>query len=245
MGVLDGQTALITGASRGIGRSIALAFASEGARVAVCARSLQETSNVCCEIEAAGSEAAAFQVDLRSEESIKEMVADVNSRFGPIDILVNNAAVIVLSPLTDTSTEEWDNAMSTNVRGVFMTCREVVPQMMERRNGRIINVGSMAGHRGYKEQGAYCASKHALAGLSKVLAIETQAYGIRVHVLSPGGVLTGLSRDLRASRGEPEDSAEWMTPEEVAKAALYLCSQDRAAFTDELVLRRYASEPWR
>ena len=135
--------------------------------------------------------------------------------------------------------------MATNVRGVFLTCREVLPEMIERRRGRIINVGSTAGRRGYEEQGAYCASKHALAGLSKVLAIEAQKHGVRVQMLSPGGVLTGLSSDLRASRGESEDSPEWMTTEEIARAAIYLCTQDGAAITDELILRRFASEPWR
>ena len=145
----------------------------------------------------------------------------------------------------DTSTEVWDDLMDTNIRGVFLTCREVLPGMMERKSGRIINVGSTAGRRGYVEQGAYCASKHALVGLSKVLAIETRSYGIRVQMLSPGGVLTGLSSELRADRGESEDSPEWMTTEEIARAAMYLATQDGAAFTDELILRRYASEPWR
>jgi len=153
--------------------------------------------------------------------------------------------VIALKKIVDTETEVWDDLMDTNARGAFLTCREVLPEMIERRKGRIINVGSTAGRRGYDEQGAYCASKHALAGLSKVLAIETQRYGIRVHMLSPGGVLTGLSSELRASRGEPEDSPDWMTPEEIARAALYLCTQDGAAMTDELILRRFASEPWR
>ncbi len=184
-------------------------------------------------------------MDLRSEESIKNAIAEGRSRLGQIDILVNNAAIIALHKITETSTETWDDVMSTNVRGVFLTCREVLPEMMERRSGRIINIGSTAGRRGYEEQGAYCASKHALAGLSKVLAIETQKYNIRVQMLSPGGVLTGLSSELRASRGEAEDSPEWMTVEEIAQAAVYLCSQKGAAITDELILRRFASEPWR
>ena len=245
MALLQGQFAFITGAGRGIGREIALALANEGAIIAAAARSDEESRALSDHINAAGGTALPIKMDLRSESSVKEAVDRAQSELGPIDILVNNAAIMTLCKLDETSTETWDDVMSTNVRGTFLTCREVVPGMKARRTGRIINVGSTAGRRGYTEQGAYCASKHALAGLSKVLSIETQEYGIRVHVLSPGGVLTGLSGKLRADRGEPEDSAEWMTPQEVARAVLYLCTQDGAAFTDELVLRRCASEPWR
>lgn len=245
MGLLDGQTALVTGAGRGIGRAMVEAFAREGASVAAAARTKNEIEQVCAEVGAKGAKAVAVQMDLRSEQSIKGAVEKTRRDLGRIDILVNNAGVIALRQLVDTPTDVWDDLMSTNVRGVFLLCREVLPEMIERRSGRIINVGSAAGRRGYREQGAYCTSKHALAGLTKVLAAETQQYGIRIHLLSPGGVLTGLSSELRASRGEAEDSPEWMTSEEVAEAALYLCSQTGAAFTDELMLRRYAAEPWR
>lgn len=245
MGLLDGQIAFVTGASRGIGRAIAIAFAKEGARIGAAARNEDQLSDLCNEIKAMGGECIGISMDLRSEDSIKAAVGKAQNELGPIDLLVNNAGVIELSPIANTSTQAWDDLMDTNIRGVFITCREVLPQMMERKSGRIINIGSMAGRRGYLEQGAYCASKHALVGLSKVLAIETQKHGIRVQMLSPGGVLTELSSGLRASRGESEDSPEWMTAEEVADAALYLCSQTGAAFTDELVLRRFASEPWR
>lgn len=245
MGLLEGQVAFITGASRGIGRAIAIAFAKDGARIGAAARNEEQLASLCSEIEAMGGECIGIPMDLRSEESIKAAVSKIQSNLGPIDLLINNAAVIELNTIVNTSTEAWDILMDTNIRGLFITCREVLPQMMKRQSGRIINIGSMAGRRGYPEQGAYCASKHALVGLSKVLAIENQKYGIRVHMLSPGGVLTELSSELRASRGESEDSPEWMTSEEVAEAALYLCSQTGAAFTDEILLRRFASEPWR
>ncbi len=245
MGVLEGQTAFITGASRGIGRAIAFAFAREGAAIAAAARSLDLLEELCREITSAGGKAIPVQMDMHSEESIKQAVAKARSELGRIDILVNNAGVLKLCKIADTSAEVWDEIMTVNVRGVFLTCREVLPEMIERRSGRIINIGSSAGRRGYVEQGAYCASKHALAGLTKVLTLETQAYGVRVNMLSPGGVLTELSRELRASRGEPEDSSEWMTPEEVAEAAVYLCTQTGAGTTDELILRRYMAESWR
>ncbi len=242
---LDGQVAFITGASRGIGRAIAEAFAREGAAVAAAARSEGDIRDLCDGINSPGGRAISVQMDLRSEESVKQAIAGARAELGPIDILVNNAGIIALHKIADTPTDVWDDVMDTNARGAFLTCREVLPGMIERKRGRIINIGSTAGRRGYDEQGAYCASKHALAGLSKVLAIETQKYGIRVHMLSPGGVLTGLSSKLRASRGESGDSPEWMTADEIARASLYLCTQDGAAMTDELVLRRFASEPWR
>ena len=245
MALLDGQVAFITGASRGIGRVIAEVFAREGAIIAAAARSVDQLNDLCEQINKNGGKAIPVPMDLKDEDSIKSAIKKAENELGSIDILVNNAAMITLSKIADTPTDIWDELMNINVRGLFITCREVLPSMMERKAGRIINIGSMAGRRGYDEQGAYCASKHALVGLSKVLAIETAKHGIRVHLLSPGGVLTELSQDLRASRGESEDSPEWMTSEEVANAALYLCSQTGAAFTDELILRRYASEPWR
>ncbi|MEN6356095.1 MAG: SDR family oxidoreductase [Armatimonadota bacterium] len=245
MSILKGKIAFITGAGRGIGKAIAEAFAAEGAKIAAAARTESEINALCEKISAQGGKALPVIMDLKSEESIKNAINKAQSELGPIDVLVNNAGVMALGKICETSAQTWDDIMNTNVRGIFITCREVIPQMMERKAGRIINIGSMAGRRGYSEQGVYCTSKHALVGLSKVLAIETQKYGIRVHVISPGGVLTGLSTNLRADRGEPEDSPNWMTAEEVAEAAVYLCTQDGAAFTDELVLRRFASEPWR
>ena len=245
MGNLSGKVTFITGAGRGIGKAISELFAAEGAIIAAAARSEDEINTVCSKIKSRGGSAMPIVMDLQSEESIISAVSKAQSELGPIDILINNAAILTLSSIAETSTQAWDDIMSTNMRGLFITCREVLPAMMERKTGRIINIGSLAGRRGYPEQGAYCTSKHALVGFTKVLALETQSHGIRVNMLSPGGVLTDLSKNLRASRGESEDSPEWMTSEEVAQAALYLCNQIGAAVTDELVLRRHASGPWR
>jgi NAD(P)-dependent dehydrogenase (short-subunit alcohol dehydrogenase family) len=244
MGQLQGEVAVITGGGRGIGRAIAFALADEGAKIAVAARSATEIEAVAGRINAGGGLAVAIRADLTVEEDVKRIIHEAEATLGQIDILINNAAVLKLAPVSESTTEMWDELMSVNIRSVFIACREVLPGMMERRSGRIINVGSTAGRRGYVEQGAYCASKHALIGLTKVLALETRPYGIRVQALSPGGVLTGLSQELRESRGNERDD-EWMTPEEIARAAVYLCTQDGAAITDELILRRYESEPWR
>ncbi len=241
---LRNKVAIITGGGRGIGRATALAMARDGARVALTARTATEIEAVAGMIVESGGQAVAIRADLTVEDDVKRVVKEAEAALGPTDILINNAAILKLSNIGDMPTSLWDETMSTNLRSVFLACREVLPGMMQRGSGRIINVGSMAGRRGYVEQGAYCASKHGLIGLSKVLALETQEYGIRVHVLAPGGVMTGLSKELRDSRGNVAEGT-WMTPEEVAQAVLYLCTQDGAAVTDELVLRRFESEPWR
>lgn len=245
MSSISGKVVFITGANRGIGRAIAELFAVNGAIVAGAARDMSLLEEVCSGVRAKGGRATAYHLDLRDEESIKSALARVQAELGTIDILINNAGIINLKTIVDSSTDVLDEIMDTNLRGVFITCREVLPSMIERKSGRIINVGSLAGKTGYVEQAAYCASKHALVGFTKVLAMETQQHGVRIHMLSPGGVLTELTDDLRASRNEPPDAPDWMRPEEVAEGALYLCTQDGPGVTDELVLRRYKSAPWR
>ena len=242
--MLDENVVLITGGSKGIGKELALYFGQSGAKVAICARNEQALKNAASKVIEEGGVCLPIAADISDQEQVQAMVSKVEAELGPVDILINNAAELSLSTIVETSLTDWERTMAINVRGVFLCCKAVLPGMMSRKTGRIINIGSLAGRRGYPEQGAYCASKHALVGLTKVLAIETQGYGIRVNMVSPGGVMTDLSAALRDSRGGVEES-EWMTPAEVAEAVLYICSQDGAAITDELVLRRFASEPWR
>lgn len=241
---LNGKTAIVTGAGRGIGRAIAHRFAKDGANVVIVARNLDQINKVNDEIIEMGGKSIAVQTDVTNEQQVIEMVARAESEFGQIDILVNNAGVMVLKSIIYTSVEEWKSVMDTNLLGVFLCSRTVMPSMMKRRTGRIINIGSMAGRRGYPEQGVYCTSKHGLYGLSKVMAIEGHTYGIRVNVVSPGGVLTDLSESLLNSRGTSQAS-EWMTAEEVADGVYYIATQEGPATSDELVLRRNSSEPWR
>lgn len=241
---LHGKVAVVTGAGRGIGRAIALRFAAEGAKVVLAARSEDELNAVAQEIASAGGDAIAVKTDVSSEADVKNLIAVTESSFGAVDILVNNAGTMILKPLAETTVEEWNGVMNANLLGAFLCAREALPSMMERRTGRIINIGSMAGRRGYPEQGVYCTSKHGLYGLTKVLAIEGQKYGIRVNMVSPGGAHTKLGEPLLATR--PAEEAElWMSPEEVADAVLFVATQDGPAQTDEIVLRRFASEPWR
>lgn len=240
---LKGKVAIITGAGRGIGREVALKFALDGAKVVLASRTKGEIEAVVREITGRGGEALAVPTDVSSESEIKQLVETTEAHFGPVDILVNNAGTLILKPLVETSPEELNKVIGTNLIGPFLCAKAVLPSMMNRRTGRIINIGSLAGRQGYPSQGAYCTSKHGLAGLTKVLAIECKPFNIRVNMVSPGGVITGLSSNLLASRGT--DSSEWMTPAEVAEAVFYVANQEGPATTDELVLRRFASEPWR
>lgn len=241
---LAGKVALITGAGRGIGRAIANRFVRDGVQVALVARSADQLDDAAREISDNGGIAIPIPTDITDESQVASMVATAEQELGPIDILVNNAGIMVLKPIIETSLEEWNKVMDTNLVGVFLCSKYVMPSMMARKTGRIINIGSMAGRRGYPAQGAYCCSKHGLYGLSKVMSIECQPYGIRVNMVSPGGVLTELSESLLSSRGATQ-SSEWMTSEEVADGVYYVATQEGPAMTDELVLRRNSSEPWR
>jgi len=242
---LKDKVVLLTGASKGIGKDLAYTLAKEGAKVVACARNIDTLIDICNDITSLGFFAYPMKLDLQDEESIVQVVKKTKELYGQIDILINNAGLLALSEVSKMSTKVFDDIMSINVRGVFLMCREVLDSMIASKSGRIINIGSMAGRRGYPEQSAYCASKHALVGFTKSLALEVKKHNIRVSIVSPGGVLTDMSKDLRETRGEAGDNPNWMTVEEVCNGVMYLLSQNGAAFTDELVLRRFESEPWR
>jgi len=239
---LTGKVALVTGGGRGIGRAAATALAARNAAVGVLARTREEIEAVAQAIRAGGGRALPVVCDVRSEEQVAAAFDAVERELGPVDIVVNNAGELLLKPLAETGLDEWRSVLEVNLTGAFIVAREAM-RRMSRRPGRIINVGSLAGRRGYPEQGAYCASKHGLIGLTKVMAIEGQPLGIRVHLVSPGGVLTDLSAGLRAAR--KDDASLWMTPEEVADAIVFCALQEGAAVSDEICLRRFDSEPWR
>lgn len=236
---LEGKTALITGAGRGIGRGIALAFAREGARIAAVARTpgeLEKTVHLVCE---AGGEAAAFPCDVADAVAVRHTVQAATARFGAIDLLVNNAGVAVFKPFHELTPEDWNKTIDVNLNGVFHTVQAVLPGMMARRQGRIINISSVAGLKPLLHQSAYCASKHALNGLTLVLAMELKEHGIGVHAICPGGVDTRLSQDAMPQR----DKSDWMTPEDIAHAALYLATLSPRMTTDILLVRRFGSVP--
>lgn len=237
--LLQGKTALITGAGRGIGRGIALAFAAQGCDIAAAARSVDEVNGTVDAVKRAGRRALALIVDVSNERDVRQMADETLNAFGHIDILVNNAGYACFKPFSELSLEEWRKTIDVNLTGVFLCTKVVLPSMIKRQSGRIINISSVAGLKPLSDQSAYCASKHGLNGLTKVLAMELRQYNIGVHSICPGGVDTRLAQEAMPDR----DKSDWMTPEDIAHACLYLASLSPRATTDEIVVRRFGSVP--
>ena len=238
--VLTGKAAVVTGAGRGIGKRIAQRLAEVGVRVALAARSKDQLDGVHSEIIRSGGCAIAIPTDMAREKEIARLVEHTVLEFGRLDIVVNNAGVGFFGPLADMPTDQWDRIMSVNARGPFILCREAIPHLRRQDDAFIVNVASVVGVKGYENQAAYAASKHALMGMTKVLARELQADGVRVHAICPGGVDTEM---VRLSRPDL-DPAILMKPDEIADAVMFLLTRRGNAVIDEIHLRRSSSTPW-
>ena len=237
---LEGKVAIVTGAGRGIGRSIALTLARNGARGSLAARTEAELQAVQSEIESFGGQAASFPTDVSREAEVISLVRNTVERFGRLDILINNAGIGIFGPLVETTTEQWDRIMAINARGPFLLCREAIPYLKKQEQAFIINIASVVGVKGYVNQAAYSASKHAVMGMTKALAKEVQGDGIRVHAICPGGVDTQL-----LSQARPDlDRSVLMQPEELADIVLSLVTRQGNAVIDEIHVRRAISTPW-
>jgi len=239
---LQGQVALVTGASSGLGRASALALAQSGADVVLLARSADDLQQVVAELTPTGRRTLALPGDLAHEDDIVNAIARAIETFGHIDILVNAAGTDVPGPIVQLSTRDWDYVLDVNLRAPFLLAKAVFPYMSQARRGTIINISSVAGKRGWAHASAYCASKFGLTGLTQVLAAEGKAYGIRACVVYPGAMAThwGLwspaERDALPHEAQPPTKA--LPPAEVAALIVWI-----AAAPPELVLNEVIVSP--
>jgi 3-oxoacyl-[acyl-carrier protein] reductase len=239
-GQLAGKVAIVTGASRGIGRAISIALAQEFATVVLAARSIQDLQKTAEQVTKAGGQARIILVELTEEDSIRNLVKVTGEKLGRLDILVNNAGVTHSAELQQTSTEDWQRCISINARAPFILCREALPLLKKSDSAHIVNIASVVGVKGYPLQSAYTASKHALRGMTMSLAEELKGSNIRVHLLCPGGVDTDMVDRVRPDIAKDE----LIKPEEIAELVLYLVTHKGNAVVDELRIRRATSAPW-
>lgn len=236
----EGQVALVTGAGRGIGRAIARALGAAGAHVVVAARRQKEIEAVAKEIVAAGGQAMSQPLDIAQEDQVDAAFAQVREKLGRLDVLVNNAGIGRFGPLADFASEDLKQVVAVNLLGTFWCCQQAMRLMIPQRRGYIINISSVVGFKGYPNQAAYTATKHAVMGLTKSLAVEAQPHGIRVSAVLPGGVDTGLVGDARPDL----DRSILMRPEDIAQAVMFLLSLSEKAAVDEIYIRRRTSQPF-
>jgi 3-oxoacyl-[acyl-carrier protein] reductase len=237
---LDRQVALITGASRGIGRATALALAAQGAHIVAAARNQELLNTLVEDIKNTGGKASAIAFDLADESSINALVDQVGSEFGRLDILVNNAGLTHSALMEETTTSDFDHIMAVNSRGPYILTRQCLPLLKQAPQATIVNISSVVGVKGYPKQSAYTASKHTLRGWSIALAEELCGSNIRVHVICPGGVNTDMVSNVRPDIAKDE----LISPEEVAELVTYCATHKGNAVIDEFRIRRNTGNPW-
>ena len=238
MGKLENKIAIITGGARGIGRAIAEAFVAEGADVAIADKAPDSSSGeLLGALRKGGRRAIYVQTDVSQEAQVKAMVERVEKELGPVDILVNDAGIFSQVLLHEMSSEQWDRVLNVNLRGVFLCTRYVLPQMLERKSGNIINVGSQLGQIGGHEMVHYSASKGGVLAFTKALAREVSTQGVRVNAIAPGPILTDMMKD---------ETDEWRDKKlaempigrfgqafEVAPTAVFLASDDSTYYVGQ------------
>jgi NAD(P)-dependent dehydrogenase (short-subunit alcohol dehydrogenase family) len=247
---LKGHIALVTGGSKGIGRSIALAFAGEGADVAICARHLDELERVSSEIETFGVRALPMECDVTDTDQVHALPAKITNQLGPVDILVNNAGTSGSHKFLGHPDELWNSMIDLNLNSVYHVCKSFVPSMVERESGRIITIGSIRSKVGAPYVAAYTASKHGVLGLMRVLALELIRYDITVNVICPSFVDTPMTdgnvarlmertgrpaAEIREHMASASPQKRILEPEEIAAVALMLASDQARGITGQAI----------
>lgn len=233
---LVGSVCLITGASAGIGKACALALAEEGASLVLVARRKQRLDELVEMIQSAGGQAVTVVGDVREEEMAQRAILAAKENFGALHILINDAGMGNYKPLIETSAEEYDEMMDTNVRSTFLFTRHAVPLMKEQGSGTILMISSMAGIYGFAGEAVYCATKFAQVGFAQALDKELRPFGIKVGVICPGGVKT----EFALGRGRTEEGVAqsgMLDPEDVAGAVLLACTQPAGSRIVEIQMR--------
>ena len=234
MTVTSGQKVLITGASRGIGKASAIAFAKAGYGVALVSRNQAELDQLAEEIRSSGGEAFPFDIDLTETAAVAEKLQQLVKQFGPFDILINNAGMAYTGSLLEMNLEDWQRVMTLNLTAAFQCIQTVLPGMRAQKQGTIVNVISVAGKQAFPDWGAYCASKFGLMGLTKSLAQEERAHGLRVVAFCPGAVNTPLWDTDTVDADF--DRTSMLSPEDVAQTLVQTVSLPNHAVIDEISL---------
>jgi len=228
---LEGKIALVTGGNRGIGFAIARRLGKMGARVSICGRDQAKLVQSASILRGEGIETLAIRADLRHADEISSLVLKTQQEWGPIDILVNNAGSGLFGPFHEFAETDWDRILDTNLKSVFLLSRAVVPEMIRRQTGHIVNISSLAGKNTFAGGAIYCASKWGLMGLSGSMAEDLRGHGIRVSAICPGSVATefsgqGIKNPLKA-----------LQPEDIAHAVAALVTQSEGSFISEVHIR--------
>lgn len=240
---LDQKIAIVTGSGRGIGRSIALAFAKEGARVTVTGDHIENCGNVVNEIADLGGKAIAVECDVSSKSAVENMVQKTITEFGRVDILVNNAGTMGYKPLLDLTESEWDKMIGVNLKGQFLCSQAAAREMVKNKSGRIINISSISSggsHIAFPMIAHYTASKAGVLGLTKALATELSRSGINVNAILPGAVRTDITAGEEVAQSKALlariPKGRWAEPEDIANLAVFLASPESEYITGSEVV---------
>jgi NAD(P)-dependent dehydrogenase (short-subunit alcohol dehydrogenase family) len=227
---ITGKVAVVTGAGRGIGRAVAVELAQMGARVVVASRSVAELEETA---RLAGS-ASVVSADVRNKGEVQRLLEHAASQFGPVDILVNAAGIGVAGPVVDFTDSDFEAVVDTNLKSIFFASRSVLPSMIERRTGHIINIASIAGKVGSANLAVYCASKFGVVGFTQALAEEVRQHGIRVSLICPGSTDTSF---LGSSSKSSKSRERMLSPADVAHAVAMIVTQEANSFISEVIIR--------